>query len=539
MIVKEVCINMSNDFKFKEPVYLKIDFLNGAKFNPLFDTADLLPSQALGGRLMNAFYTGVGLKKVSHSDALKHIVDSVRGNETDSIVPIVIHFDEHGEFIAARNEFLENNYGKKYFLNMLMELGSAATSNSDNLGSLHKAGSFFIVPITTGTSHSDANFDSINTYSLQLVSLPVLDSRKTEDLAVACLQQFSPNVEIAAVLSDNLFQIALGDTGGLPGLIFYACLPGNHSYLQNLHTRVGNYVKSQWNARWRELVTVFLARPDLSQIGNKISEDYTVQTALDSGTVYLDGTELRLAPALLAKFNAENHKLFNPLLVKVPSEAEEWTWQDFERAHVLYLAATIGATIAKQNMFEKITLGTILRSVQPKENTVLLRTLKLPAFFDSYMFQKQESQCIPNANAKKKKAHSVNLQDFSRVFLVADGTPVIDAFVNLRLKAGTAGRPRSTTLFIQYKHSGLDSRDSAVNVSTMNQSVTLLAGRLKKHGWPKKQDWILLWVTNREVERDVEPNEKLLWVDKASLAKHAPLLGRRGHAPLESLREHD
>ena len=234
MIVKEVCINMSNEFKFKEPVYLKIDFLNGAKFNPLFDTADLLPSQALGGRLMNAFYTGVGLKKVSHSDALKHIVDSVRGNETDSIVPIVIHFDEHGEFIAARNEFLENNYGKKYFLNMLMELGSAATSNSDNLGSLHNAGSFFIVPITTGTSHSDANFDSINTYSIQLVSLPILDSGKTEDLAVACLQQFSPNVEIAAVLSDNLFQIALGDTGGLPGLIFYACLPGSHSYFQNL-----------------------------------------------------------------------------------------------------------------------------------------------------------------------------------------------------------------------------------------------------------------------------------------------------------------
>jgi len=94
----------------------------------------------------------------------------------------------------------------------------------------------------------------------------------------------------------------------------------------------------------------------------------------------------------------------------------------------------------------------------------------------------------------------------------------------------------SKTLFVQYKHSRLDSQTSPVHISTMNAAVNELDARLRKHNWEQHR-WIFLWVTNRDVEEDVTPDARLLWVDKSSLADHAPLLGTRGLVPLEELRE--
>ena len=58
-IVDEMCSTKalaSPEINFAKTVYLKVDFLNGARFDPRFDVELMDPSVALGARLMNAFY---------------------------------------------------------------------------------------------------------------------------------------------------------------------------------------------------------------------------------------------------------------------------------------------------------------------------------------------------------------------------------------------------------------------------------------------------------------------------------------------------
>jgi hypothetical protein len=227
-LVSEVCKDLQQSYNVEsaEPVYLKIDFLNGARFTSQFDRPELSSSEALGARLMQAFYTDNTLKKITHAAALEHIVRQVHKSRPDAVVPIVIHFDEHGAFITRRNKAFSNEHGKDYFVSMLKLLGSAATTQSvTGLGNLHKAGHYFIVPITTGTSHSSANFDSVSKYSFAEVPLPVLNLEDTISVASSCLA-LNKNLSKAKfdeIKQDGLFLIALGDTGGLPGLIFFAC----------------------------------------------------------------------------------------------------------------------------------------------------------------------------------------------------------------------------------------------------------------------------------------------------------------------------
>jgi hypothetical protein len=223
-----MCKDLQQSFnvEFAEPVYLKIDFLNGACFTPQFDQPELSSSEALGARLMQAFYTDSTLKKITHVAALEHIVRQVHKSRPDAVVPIVIHFDEHGAFIASRNNAFSNEHGKAYFVSMLGKIGSAATiDNVTGLGNLHKAGHYFIVPITTGTSHSSANFDKVSKYSIAEVPLPVLNLKDTISVASSCLalDKSLSKAKFDEIKQDGLFLIALGDTGGLPGLIFFAC----------------------------------------------------------------------------------------------------------------------------------------------------------------------------------------------------------------------------------------------------------------------------------------------------------------------------
>jgi hypothetical protein len=58
-----------------------------------------------------------------------------------------------------------------------------------------------------------------------------------------------------------------------------------------------------------------------------------------------------------------------------------------------------------------------------------------------------------------------NTDNLGEIFLVADGTPIIDLFPNIDLQTSAGTNQQLTTLFIQYKHSGLESETS---VTTMN-----------------------------------------------------------------------
>lgn len=109
--------------------------------------------------------------------------------------------------------------------------------------------------------------------------------------------------------------------------------------------------------------------------------NYTVQDALDSGSAFLsngrNGTELGLTPAFVAQFNLQGNGIMNPTVLKSISHAE---WQDFEKAHLLYLAASMAAR-AKVRLSENdlknvaVTLADFLREARPAGANILVQVL--------------------------------------------------------------------------------------------------------------------------------------------------------------------
>lgn len=160
-LVREACVQSIGPHRFSDPVYFKLDFLNGARFNPQFDTSTMLSSVALGARLVKSFYGDhVPLKRVEHIAAPSHIAEWViqhqeePSNSKDIVFPIVIYMDDFGEYIHERNNHFRNKAGKDVFLSMLKDIGFATLgTNNDAFGlsKLHDAGQYVIVPITTGT----------------------------------------------------------------------------------------------------------------------------------------------------------------------------------------------------------------------------------------------------------------------------------------------------------------------------------------------------------------------------------------------------
>jgi len=168
-------------------------------------------------------------------------------------------------------------------------------------------------------------------------------------------------------------------------------------------------------------------------------ECYTVQDALDGGTVFLrpqrdeggayENMEIGLAPALLAKFNG-GEGMFNSILTKAISHSQQWTWQDFEISHVCYLAATMAALVRERQRFEAISLGTLLRNVKPTNSDLLSGRIRVPDHFEGATYISDLSQCIPRADANLSRRISVDLTDFNHIHLAATANPIVDAYIS-------------------------------------------------------------------------------------------------------------
>jgi hypothetical protein len=97
----------------------------------------------------------------------------------------------------------------------------AATTNGLDLRNLHRAGHYFIVPITTGCS---SKFGQGRRYhGIAQVPLPLLDMQQRTQLASLCLPLGGNNAGDRNAEILKIFQLALGDPGGLPGLFVFAC----------------------------------------------------------------------------------------------------------------------------------------------------------------------------------------------------------------------------------------------------------------------------------------------------------------------------
>ena len=569
-LIEQACQQNENlsALSILKPVYLKMDFLNGCRFDKSFDTRGISASVALGARLMYAFHgtppdmedTGYSLKRITHDQAFYYIISRMlRDKGSESIVPLVCHFDEHGDFTNQIDNSAENedeSAGRDHFIEMLRLIGSTATASDSRLRELH--GRFFIVPIATGTSKKEANIGGVSKYGVKQLPLPALSFENSIQLAqefFSISAEKACSTRIENELKKLSFRIGLADTGGLPGLVGMLCAGGlvsTGAYSEHLHDKVVQYTGGvDWSTRWPALVSVCLARPLVKETtvvvsdskvtanGKTITDTYTISDARDSGTILFDNNEIGVSASLLRRLNTDkNNQFFNPLLLKHISNDVDWTWQDFKKAHALYLGAVMAALIkTEKDFFKKVTLMNLLRHAQPTKNAHLARTLVLPSSFDGINLSKVEKQSIPKANTgKRKRHHGVDLDLKDAVLLAADGTPIIDAHLNLTLSnAVDDARNDAVALFIQYKHKKLNSK-TKVKVSEMNAAVKLLELRLNVSKW-EGGEWLFLWVSNREVEMDMtDPDQRLLWVGKDDLVKHAPLIGRRGLVTKEIIR---
>lgn len=558
----------------KQPIYLPVNLGNGKGFKDLFDPF-ITPSEALGARMVDGyFHTTSPLKAIDAGTVLYHLAGE------DSETPIVVHIDEHSQYVHAfAKHFIEyHNWsnetedekttialekGRKKFVSMLDEL-VGLTSSID------------ICVVVSGTSFGDVPYDHESKYNLTPLKLPLLNPDDCLDLVsdviVAEMEQRKKKFKSLSlpqksdILKSSLFKVALADTGGLPGFVVMLgrlaagkTVAHAESYVQQLQTTVNRYLNKSVPERINIAILVSLARPPLKRTskllvkridegrdsatagkaGSKKKDiSWTVQDASDSGTVNVidvgDGgmdnqdVEIRLPSAVVATYTAHEESDL-PLDISTlccnVTKSDPWTWQRFEKAHMYYLAAVLHAIAKTKNEFWKDrspTLSNALVSASPSDNMFLGKRLQVSEDFVPTKIIEDATQCIPRNNAKSKDL-AVDLADVTHVHQAMDGTPIIDAYVNLSV----GDNNDETTLFIQYKHSK-ECSDSTVKVSFMNSEAERLEEKISKSSWDQRS-WLFLWVTNREVNKDTDDVHKnLIWVGKDALIEHAPLIGGRG-----------
>lgn len=568
-----------------KPLYVPVNLGNGHGFDGSFDPR-VTPSEALGARIVNGYFGATALKAVSTVD----VISMIAGEGDERRRPIVVHIDEHGQYASQCAEYLKQSSGKdgdenedfieqgrQRIVKMVDALLAVATTQVANR-------QLTLVVVLSGTSFGDVSPKHDSMYKLFPLKLPMLNPQMCRALASECIDSQialvkarNLNIELpdkATTVNSPLFEVALADTGGLPGWVVelgtLACNPNvwkPENYVSAIHDSVKRYLRKPNPERVATSVLVGFARPPLMLSSELLGGDtqtsgskrkrgaWTVQDASDSGSVNVvestteKSMEIRIPAAVLASY-ASYENISVPCDVQTlccaVSKMDAWTWQRFESAHICYLAAVLYAIAETKEQFwtrkgHTVTLSNVLVGVSPSNHRILKKVFTPQDSFDALDIIKDKEQCIRRANARSK-VHGVDTKDVDHMHQALDGTPIIDAYVNLKLRdegtlaAAAATVDETTTLFVQYKHSKLES-DAQVKVSEMNETVTKLETYLSGPGKWGGRPWIFLWVTNRAiVDNATTPHPNLLWVGKDKLIDHAPLIGRRGLIPKEEER---
>lgn len=499
-----------------EPVYIKIDFSNGEMFLPEFDPS-ATAQQALAARLGMASLAVDGDHTALRSPAevLAHIVNraldqharaAAGGSEETRgklVVPIVIHFDEYGLYETAMKKAGPDVTGHGFFKALLRQVGSLMFRPSDpHLEELKSHGQYFVVPICSGTSFGDVRLE-LSDYVVHPICLSTLsfdDSKKMARALLSVSSSFRGDYE--AVVDDDYFQIALGDTGGIPGFIDMLCqdVPTvSSSYAAELDKKVFVYMNA-FDKRNRDhlipIVRLALARATVERadmVDDDLSSPLTIGDLADRGFVHLQPQHhyrsdfcVSVAPVMLRMWS------FGLVLVEAVapavSRADPWTWQRFERMHAYAMAARLSAMQAC-GRFKDAKLGDVLAGAQPSDSPFLAQCLQLHEFAALKVVAETE-QCTRTGHV------SVDFADLEHVHLCADGNPIVDAYFNVMLADGS-----TCTVFLQDKHSKL-SVDGKVRVSEMNREFDRLSAVLKE----TRRAFVLVFVTNRTVEGLAEPS---------------------------------
>ena len=529
-------------------VYVQVELGNGYGYQANFDGLNKdNHRERLGGRLLRAYFETDELKAISSTTVLDMIFKLNPKKNS-----IVVHFDEHAQYVheAAENLGVGSEQSKRLL-----------TQFFDVLSAYERSQHRIVYPLVSGTTFDDVAVDHASHYAT--VALPLSPLNIDQSLELARDRMNKKNVDhslVDSIMQENLFQVAIADTGGLPGVVIWAADGATHSktfeqgdYIAELVRATSAYAKFPQDNRWKQIIYCSLARPPLKfnsvlvrhQSESNTSRGWTVKDASESGSVIVKQStsdkdlQLRVASCFVAASSTEYAlPLETSILFANLSKSDRWTWQRFEEAHAHYCAAVLNALYETRRFWSErgqhIRLKHVFRSAQPQ--CEVLDWVLEPQKDFQLTVHRDEKQSIPKSNSPNL-AHSIDIYDKQRVHLAKAGTPIIDAHFNLSVKAFLNGDEKELTVFVQYKHTAQIDTSAKIKVSEMNAAVINLMDKLSSHGWPPSREWVFLWVTNRLVDLDVEPNDKLLWVGRNEVYEHAPLIGMRGLVTGEVRRE--
>ena len=381
-----------NDVRTIVSKYICVDFNNGERFDPLFDSevgANLRLGVRLAAKgLLKAPFLGPVLRRPEVYQAfqplevLGRVVSDALKDHESAAVALVLHFDE---FQAYVDEFGNLSDGRTALKHMLRFVGDFMRTGLQG-GPLD--GRFFVVPVLTGTAANDVKFLRTDRYREQIVLLDPL----SESSALAMFEEkFGKRPEI---YQRSHFRVALSDTGFIPRIIDFLYGVPASSLRPNVDW--GSHLQAMYLKDTKRQQTL-----DLELYGGAASAEAIIHFALSAQTVRRDfvlpggqvvGELERRGELFLVPVNASggfriwlpfvqlaalNQLLigagcaaFEQSLLFSPSATRPWRWQDFEELHAQFQALRMKSLLAAQDA--RLAAATaLLAQLEAKRNEIM------------------------------------------------------------------------------------------------------------------------------------------------------------------------
>ena len=508
---------------------------------------------ALAARIRAATFDGIDFSKFTKADvadlnlcdAICDIVEKALEASTNSntVLPIIVHFDEYGKY----NESMQKHVGDgtTYFQNLVLSIRKAVNMQRVTGRLTRFAGRYFIVPVATGTSFRDVSFGTSISKN-EKIMLRLLQETDRISLATALLDSMASNrdyeidaVDVKTVLEDNLFHVALGDTGGLPGFVFFLCtsitkkMIRDGTYIASLNSNVKNYVGTLEDSEtyYAEIEHLMNSRVILYP-GDKFKDKKaTILSLSDRGCIHAEATgseggfRVLVAPVMTTMFQGfSDYSSIVPLLGK----SKGWTWEQFEKAHAHFISKTLSGLFECKGRFDCLCLNNIFRG--SKYSYCLADKMAADVHVQRMDCKVDRKQCFKKATRnhsnREAKSNPVEVEDMNHVHIAAPDTPFIDAYFNLA-PVDTNSKP--ITVFLQYKYSSESQNLNVKDILTSYDGLILALQATRIDIW-NRRDILYVIVTNRTTSiNPAKPEDRrIVWIDRSSLEEHMHVFGGRG-----------
>ena len=299
-------------------IYVMVNLGNGSGYRANFDGLyGENPEFRLGGRLAQAYFQTHEFRPIATASVLDLIFSLPQNSSKNTIV---IHFDEHGQYV--RDFECDNPEAgpekSKAFLTKFFDLLCYYEMQN---------GTKMIIPVASGTTYDRVAVDHDSHYVTYPLPLACLSFDVSLGLARDRMNKKCNDAgRVEQIMESTLFKVAIADAGGLPGAVVWAADSALHdatlqssSYISELVNRTVAYAKFPSQACWIACLLCSLARPPLMDSSilvphepeDRKSKDWTVRRASESGSVLVvnreDGfKEIQVAPCFLAA-SANSH----------------------------------------------------------------------------------------------------------------------------------------------------------------------------------------------------------------------------------------